>query len=70
LVISGVIFALVALAHLGRLVYHWSVQVGDWTIPMWPSWSGMIVAAILSLWAFSLLCHKCKCGEHDAEKCH
>jgi hypothetical protein len=59
LLISGVIFGLVALAHLARLVYHWPVQVGDWTIPVGPSWGGLVVAGILSLWAFWLLCPAC-----------
>jgi hypothetical protein len=60
LVISGVIFGLVAFAHLARLVYHLPVQIGEWTAPMWPSWGGLVVAGVLSLWAFSLLCPKCE----------
>jgi hypothetical protein len=60
LVISGIIFGLVAVGHLARLVYHWPVQVGEWSTPMWPSWGGMAVAGILSLWAFSLLRQKCE----------
>jgi hypothetical protein len=59
LMISGVIFGLVAIAHLARLIYHLPVQFGEWTAPMWPSGAGLVVTGILSLWAFSLLRQKC-----------
>jgi hypothetical protein len=60
LVTSGVIFGLVAIGHLARVVYHWPVQVGEWSAPMGLSWGGLIVAAILSVWAFSVLRQKCE----------
>lgn len=60
LVISGVIFALVCLAHLGRLIWQVPVQVGDWTAPIWPSWGGLVVAGTLSVWAFTVLRQKCE----------
>ncbi len=60
LVISGVIFGLVAIAHLARLVYHLPIRVGDWIAPMWPSWAGLAAAGILSLWAFCVLRQKCE----------
>ena len=60
LVISGVIFGLVAIAHLARLIYHLPIRVGDWTVPMWPSWAGVAVAGFLSVWAFCVLRQKCE----------
>ena len=60
LVISGVIFGVIAIGHLARLAYHLPVHVGEWTAPMWPSWGGLVVTGILSLWAFSLLREKCE----------
>lgn len=60
LTISGVIFGLVAIAHVARLVYQFPIRIGEWTAPMWPSWAGMVVTGVLSLWAFSLLRQKCK----------
>jgi hypothetical protein len=59
LVISGVIFGVVAVLHLARLIYQSPVRVGEWAAPMWPSWAGMVVAGILCLWALSLLREKC-----------
>ena len=66
-VISGIIFGLVAIAHLIRVLHPLPVRIGDWTAPMWPSWAGLVVAGILSLWAFSLLCQKCE-GKESPNK--
>jgi len=41
-------FALVALLHLLRLVMGWSVMIDAWTVPMWVSWVGLVVAGGLS----------------------
>jgi hypothetical protein len=46
--IAALIFALVALLHLLRLVYGWQVVFNGWTVPMWLSWLGLIVAGALS----------------------
>ena len=51
-VVSGVLFALVALAHLLRIVYGMSVQVDDFVVPMLASWIGFIVPASLAVGAF------------------
>jgi Mn2+/Fe2+ NRAMP family transporter len=47
--VAGVIFAVVALAHLARIVMDSSVIIGDWSIPMWVSWIALIVAGGLAL---------------------
>lgn len=54
LVISGIIFSLVALAHLLRLLNHWDVVIGPWNAPMFLSWGGLIVPGCLAAWAFRL----------------
>ena len=54
-VISGIIFLLVALAHLLRLYNGWDVNIGAEIIPMWVSWLGFIVPALLGIWAFILV---------------
>ncbi len=46
--IAAAIFALVALLHLLRLVMGWSVVIDSWTVPMWVSWVGLVVAGGLS----------------------
>src|SRR5262249_47692669 len=52
--VTGVIFAVVALAHLLRIVMGWPVVVGDWAVPMWVSWVGFVVAGGLCYVATSL----------------
>jgi len=54
LLISGSVFALVALFHLIRSIYQWSLQVGALGVPLWPSWFVIIAAGILSIWAFRM----------------
>lgn len=53
-VVSGVLFSLVALAHLLRLAYGMTVQIDEITVPMFVSWVGFIVPAALSIWAFRI----------------
>lgn len=53
-IVSGTLFALVALAHLLRIVYGMSVQVDDYVVPMLVSWVGLIVPGALAFWAFRI----------------
>jgi len=50
--VSALVFALVVVGQVLRLVNQWAVQIGPYTVPVWFSWTGMIVAAALSLWGF------------------
>ena len=50
--ISGILFALVAIAHLLRILNGTSVLVDDYAVPMLVSWVGLIVPGFLALWAF------------------
>ena len=52
--VSGVIFGLVALLHVLRLFMNWPVQLGAWTVPLWLSWIGVAVAGALCIWAIRL----------------
>jgi acyl-CoA reductase-like NAD-dependent aldehyde dehydrogenase len=54
LIISGCIFGIVAILHLLRVVNGWTLVLGPWTVPMWVSWVGTIVPALLCGWAFRL----------------
>jgi hypothetical protein len=45
--LAGVIFLLVALAHLLRAVMNWPVVVASWTVPMWLSWITFLIAGAL-----------------------
>jgi hypothetical protein len=50
--ISGALFSLVALGHLLRIMGNLPVTVGTMSIPMYVSWGGLIVPALLAIWAF------------------
>ncbi len=52
--VSGVLFAMVALAHLLRILYGMSVQIDEYDVPMLLSWIGLIVPASLAVWAFRI----------------
>ena len=54
LLISGSVFALVGFLHLLRIISQWSIQVEAVGIPLWISWLAIIVAIVLSAWAFRL----------------
>jgi hypothetical protein len=46
--VAGVVFAIVALLHLLRVALGWQVVIGEFSVPMWFSWIGIIVAPTLS----------------------
>jgi len=52
--VSGVLFSIVALAHLWRILNGMSVQVDEYAVPMAASWVGLIVPALLASWAFRI----------------
>ncbi len=52
LVISGTIFAIVAIIHLLRIVNNWALMLGPWSAPMWVSWLGTLLPTVLCAWAF------------------
>jgi len=51
-IVSGVLFCVVALAHLLRIVDGTPVHVDEYVVPMAVSWVGFIVPAVLAFWAF------------------
>jgi hypothetical protein len=51
---AGVIFAVVALFHFVRIYMGWSVIIGDWSVPIWVSWIGLIIAGGLAFFGLSL----------------
>jgi len=54
LVISGAIFAIVAILHLLRVLNNWVLVLGPWSAPIWVSWMGTVVPVVLGVWAFRL----------------
>ena len=51
-VVSGVLFAVIAVAQAVRALNQWPVHVGGFDVPMWVSWVAMVVAGSLCVWAF------------------
>jgi uncharacterized membrane protein len=52
--ISGIIFFIVALAHLLRILLSWQASIANWDVPMWLSYIGVIVAGYLAYNALKL----------------
>jgi hypothetical protein len=53
--ITALIFAFVAIMHGWRIYNNWPVTIGSHSISMNVSWAGLVVAALLAIWGFSLL---------------
>jgi hypothetical protein len=51
--LSALLFAIVAIAHLMRIIKQWAVQIGPTSVPMSVSWAGLIIAALLAIWGFA-----------------
>ena len=55
--ISGAVFAIVALAHVVRVLLQWPAQLAGWTVPMWVSGVAALMTGVLAIWAFRLVGH-------------
>ncbi|GAA0722150.1 hypothetical protein [Dokdonella soli] len=53
--VSTIIFGLVAIMHLVRAVQGWTVQLGPYAIPAAVSWIGLLIGGALCLWGFACL---------------
>jgi hypothetical protein len=54
LIVSTVIFSLVAVIHLMRFALGWSVQLGTWNVPLWMSLLAVLVSASVAIWGLTL----------------
>ena len=52
--ISGLLFAVVAISHAARLFLGWDIMVDGIEVPMWVSWAGLVVPGLLALWSIVL----------------
>jgi hypothetical protein len=50
--ISGSIFAIVAFAHLIRIIDGWEVVVNGQAVPMTISYLAFVATGLLAVWAF------------------
>ena len=54
LLVTSSIFALIAILHTLRLFYGWKVTMEEWTVPVWVSWVGLLLAGYLACQGFLL----------------
>ena len=54
-VVSALIFAVVAIAHVVRLIKGWKVEIGPYNVSMNVSWVAVVVAALIAIWGFMQL---------------
>jgi hypothetical protein len=52
--VTSSIFALVAFLHALRLIFGWNVAIGEWTVPVWVSAVGFLIAGYLAVQGFLL----------------
>ena len=52
--IAGTIFGIVAVIHFLRLVTGIPVHIGDWILPLWINWMGLVATAFLCIWLWRL----------------
>ena len=51
-VVSGVLFGVIAVVQAVRALNQWPVQVAGFDVPVWVSWVAMVVAGSFCAWAF------------------
>ncbi|MDQ7011328.1 MAG: hypothetical protein Q9M29_05855 [Mariprofundaceae bacterium] len=52
LIVGGIIFALVAAAHIARILMQTEVVIGGWTLPMWGSVPAALILILLAFLFF------------------
>jgi len=53
MMVTATLFLVVALMHLLRIIFGWSVEIGSLSIPFWVSWLGVLVAGALAYFGFT-----------------
>lgn len=56
--ISGIVFALVALLHMFRIAQGWEIVVAGSPAPLGASWIGLAISGVLAYFGLSLGCKK------------
>jgi hypothetical protein len=46
--VAGVLFLVIAVAHLARIVYGWDVTLNMLVVPMWVSWIALAGTSFLA----------------------
>jgi len=53
MMVTATLFLVVAIIHLLRIIFGWSVEIGGLSIPFWVSWLGVLVAGALAYLGFA-----------------
>ena len=53
MMVTATLFLVVAIIHLLRIIFGWSVEIGGLSIPFWASWLGVLVAGALAYFGFT-----------------
>jgi hypothetical protein len=53
--VAAAIFFVVCAGHLLRLVFRLKVTIGNFVVPLWLSFVGMMFSGLLVLWMISLI---------------
>src|SRR6266436_9347943 len=53
MMVTATLFLVVAIVHLLRIIFGWSVEIGGLSIPFWASWVGVLVAGALAYIGFT-----------------
>ena len=51
--VTAALFLAVAIAHLLRIIFGWSVEIGGWSIPFWASWLAFFATGTLAFFGFT-----------------
>ena len=51
--VTATLFLAVAIAHLLRIIFGWSAEIGGWSIPLWVSWLALIASGALAYFGFT-----------------
>ena len=54
LLVTALVFTLVALAHVARIVLGWGAVIDGWSVPMSMSWVAAAVTGVLAYYGFVL----------------
>jgi hypothetical protein len=67
LIVSGSVFVLVGMFHLLRLITHWPIMVGPWSVPHSISYVGCPVSVGYAIWAAWLLFAPSRGGKRSSQ---
>lgn len=53
-IVSAIVFAALAVLHIIKLAYGWTMQLGNVVVPVWASWVCLAITGYLSYAALRL----------------